>query len=100
MRVIALPPARTVKKRNRLVVELVALRPAEGSRHAHAPRLTGRPLGAGWFGRSATIPSGAGVPPAFVLWPSRLKNHQPGRPVDERQPGRLPHYKPVGFVAA
>ena len=28
----------------------------------------------------------------FVLGPSRLKNHQPGGPVDWRQPGRLPHY--------
>ena len=36
--------------------------------------------------------SGAGVPPASVLWPSRLKNHQPGRPVDRWQPRRLPHY--------
>jgi len=36
--------------------------------------------------------SGAGVPPALVLWPSRLKTHQPGRPVDRWQPRRLPHY--------
>ena len=36
--------------------------------------------------------SGAGVPPASVLWPSRLKNQQPGRPVDRWQPRRLPHY--------
>ncbi len=45
----------------------------------------------GGFCRAATKLSGAGVPPAIVLWPSRLKNHQPGRPVDKWQPGRLPH---------
>ena len=43
--------------------------------------------------------SGAGVPPAAVQWPSRLSDqHQPGRPVDGWQPGRLPHYASENFV--